>query len=197
MGQPLYCSAAGAGEWGEAMVVALLPMRDSAVLPCFQGCLAFLHRHFPPQSPPSITLSVVNSSPRPWIAPQSLNSSSQPSTFQGTCVPVQDMYGSGKDCIILLPFRLPQISWFTLSLKSFSSDSDSCPNVGIGPLLQFPHPLRAGPVLLTLVSPPSSFILPSFAWVYIFFSAGQLLLAALSWCSACTSVFEGVFLMYP
>ena len=154
MGQPLYCSAAGAGEWGEAMVVALLPMRDSAVLPCFQGCLAFLHRHFPPQSPPSITLSVVNSSPRPWIAPQSLNSSSQPSTFQGTCVPVQDMYGSGKDCIILLPFRLPQISWFTLSLKSFSSDSDSCPNVGIGPLLQFPHPLRAGPVLLTLLFSP-------------------------------------------
>ena len=106
------------------------------------------------------------------------------------------MYGSGKDCIILLPFRLPQISWFTLSLKSFSSDSDSCPNVGIGPLLQFPHPLRAGPVLLTLVSPPSSFILPSFAWVYIFFSAGQVLLSALSWCSPCISVPEGIFLMY-
>ena len=42
----------------------------------------------------------------------------------------------------------------------------------------------------------SSFILPSFAWVYIFFSASQVLLPALSWCSACTSVSEGIFLMY-
>ena len=30
----------------------------------------------------------------------------------------------------------------------------------------------------------------------IFFSVGQVLLSALSWCSACTSVSEGVFLMY-
>ena len=61
------------------------------------------------------------------------------------------MYGCGKDCLILIPFRLPQISCFTLSLKCFSSDSDNCPDVGIGPLLQFPHPPRAGPVLLTLL----------------------------------------------
>ena len=27
-------------------------------------------------------------------------------------------------------------------LESFSSDSDNCPDVGIGPLLQFPHPLK-------------------------------------------------------
>ena len=50
------------------------------------------------------------------------------------------MYGYGKDCLILIPFRLPQISCFTLSLKCFSSASDSFPDVGIGPLLQFPHP---------------------------------------------------------
>ena len=37
-------------------------------------------------------------------------------------------------------------------------------------LLLFPHPSRAGPVLLTLsVFPPCSFILPSFAWCCIFF----------------------------
>jgi len=52
---------------------------------------------------------------------------------------------------ILIPFRLPQISCFTLSLKCFSSDSDNCPDVGIGPLLQFPHWPRAGLVLLTLL----------------------------------------------
>ena len=49
----------------------------------------------------------------------------------------------------------------------------------------------------TPILPPSSFLLPSFAWFYIFFSASQVLLSALSWCSACTSVSEGVFLMYP
>ena len=32
---------------------------------------------------------------------------------------------------------------------------------------------------------------------YIFFSIGQVLLSILSWCFACTSVSEGVFLMYP
>ena len=48
----------------------------------------------------------------------------------------------------------------------------------------------------TPVFPPSSFILPSFAWHYIFFSTGQVLLSALSWCSACTSLSEVVFLIY-
>ena len=101
-------------------------------------------------------------------------------------------------CLILIPFRLPQISCFTLSLKCFSSHSDNCPTVGIGPLLQFPYPRRVGPVLLTLLFfPPSFFVLLSFVWFYVFFSTGQVLLSALSWCSACTSVSEGVLLMYP
>ena len=62
--------------------------------------------------------------------------------FQGTSVPVRGVYGCGKDCLIVIPFRLPQISCFTFSLKCFSSDSDNCPDVGIRPLLQFPHPPR-------------------------------------------------------
>ena len=74
--------------------------------------------------------------------------------FQGALVPVWGMYGCGKDYLILIPFRLPQISCFILSLKCFSSDSDNCPDVGIGSLLQFPHPLRAGPVLWTLLFYP-------------------------------------------
>ena len=111
------------------------------------------------------------------------------------------MYGCGKACLILIPFRLPQISCFTLTLKCFSSDSDNFPHVGMGPLLQFTHLLRASPVLLIFLFffffPPSSFLLLSFAWFYIFFSTGQVLLSALSWYSACTSVSESVFLMYP
>ena len=61
------------------------------------------------------------------------------------------MYGCGKDCLILIPFRLPQIICFTLSLKCLSSDSDNYPTVGIGPLLQFHLLLMAGPILLTLL----------------------------------------------
>ena len=44
---------------------------------------------------------------------------------------------------------------------------------------------------------PDSFVLQSFAWLYIFFSSAYVLLSTLSWCSASTSVSEGVFLMHP
>ena len=47
------------------------------------------------------------------------------------------------------------------------------------------------------VFPSTSLVLLSFVWFYIFFSTGQVLLSAPSWCPACTSVSEGVFLMYP
>ena len=93
--------------------------------------------------------------------------------------------------------RLPQISCFTLSLKCFSSDPDNYSNVGTGNLLQFSHPPRAGPDLLTLLFSP---LVPSSYWVlwfYTFFPTGQVLLSGLSWCSASTSVCEGVFLMCP
>ena len=135
------------------MLMALPSVHDSAVSPCFHGCLAFLHQHFPPQSPPSSRSVSLQST-----AALTLGLLHYPQTpgprhciFQGTHVPVQGMYDCGKEYLILIPFRLPQISCFTLSLKCFSSDSDNCPAVGIRLLLQFPHPLRAGPILLTLL----------------------------------------------
>ena len=68
--QPLYCSAADAGVWGERGLVMAPPSRcDSAVLPCFHGCSAFLHKHFPYQSPPSCPLDPSLHSqqkPLPW-----------------------------------------------------------------------------------------------------------------------------------
>ena len=140
----------------EAMVMAPSPMRDSAVSPCFHGHLAFLHRHFSSQSPPSppLDLSLCSQQqPSPWA--HSPNSSSQPScAFQGTLIRVQGMYGCSKDCLILIPLKLPQISCFTLSLKCFSSDSDNCPDVGIRPLFQLPYPPRTSPGLLTLLFSP-------------------------------------------
>ena len=45
------------------------PHPDSAVSPCFPGCRAFRHRHFPPQSPPSqpLNLSLCSQQqPSPW-----------------------------------------------------------------------------------------------------------------------------------
>ena len=70
MGQPLYCSAADAGMWGEGgSGDGSTPTRDSAVPLCFGGCLAFLHWHFPPGSPPSNSLnpSICNQEqPSPW-----------------------------------------------------------------------------------------------------------------------------------
>ena len=108
---------------------------------------------------PLLCLSAVNSGPHAVISPQSLNSSSQPLPLpehQDFCLAYVWLR---KDCLILIPFRQPQISCFTLSLKCFSSDLDSGPNVGIGPLLQLPRLLRAGPVLLTLLLFP---LVPSF-----------------------------------
>ena len=113
-----------------------------------------LHRNFPPQSLPSHSLdqslcSQQQTSPGDCsIMPKLQLPAAAPSSIL-----LQGMYGYGKDCLILIPLRLPQISYFTLSLKYFSSDSDNCPN-WIGPLLQFPHLPRAGPVLLTLLCIP-------------------------------------------
>ena len=99
---------------------------------------------------PSIHLSIVSSSPCSGITPQSPNSSSQPLLLPGDLHPCPG-YVWLRQRLILIPFRLPQISCFTLSLKCFSSDSDNCPDVGIGSLLHFPHWPRAGPVLLPLL----------------------------------------------
>ena len=70
MGPPLYCSAAVAGMWGErGYGDGSTPYADSALSPCFHGCLAFLHRHFPPRSPPSQPLNPSLCSPQqpsPW-----------------------------------------------------------------------------------------------------------------------------------
>ena len=96
---------------------------------------------------PSVHLFTVNSG----IAPQSLRSTPQMLHLLGDLHSFLAYESCGKDCLILIPFRLPQISCFTLSMECFSSDSDNCPDAGIGPLLQFPHLPRAGPVLLTLL----------------------------------------------
>ena len=68
-----------------------------------------------------------------------------PLALSGVCMAVERIV-----CVILIQFRPSWIICFTFSLKCFPSDPNNCPTVGTGPLLQFPHPPRAGPVLLTL-----------------------------------------------
>ena len=59
----------------EAMVMAPPPTHDSAVSLCFHSCLAFLHWHFPPWSPPSHPLNL------------SLHSQQQPSPWDHSTIP--------------------------------------------------------------------------------------------------------------
>ena len=76
-------------EARKALVVASPPTHDSAVSPCFHGCRAFLHRLFPPQSPSHPLNPPLRSQQQPssGIAPQSLNSSSQPLRSPGDLLP--------------------------------------------------------------------------------------------------------------
>ena len=80
-----------------------------------------------------------------------------------------------------------------ISLKCFSSVPNGCLNVGS----HFPS------VHLQVQSSSHSSFSPyffcptEFAWFYIYFSGDQVLLLALSWCSARSSVSEVTFLMNP
>ena len=109
---------------------------------------------------PSIHLSAVNTSPRPGIASQSLNSSSQLLHLPGDPNSCRSVYGCSKDCLILIPFRLlPQISYFTLSLKCFSSDSVA--------LLWGSDPCFRSLVLFQLIWNGYKFLRPCL-WIYKF-----------------------------
>ena len=177
----------------EAMVTAPTPTPDCsiALLPQLPG--------FPPLAFPTTISSLT--SPQS-VSPQStaalalglLHNPLAPSCcpFQETSISVWGMYGRGKVCQSFIPFRLPQISCFTLGLKCFSSDSDNCPCMGMGTLLQFPHLPRAGPLLLTLLFFP---LVPSFTEfcvvLYILFHwSGTLLSAGVLHALLCLKVYS-------
>ena len=75
MGQPLLFSCWCWHVGREAMMMAPHSTCDSAVLPCFHVCLAFLHWHFPPWSPPLHPLN------------PSLCSQQQPSSWSCSTIP--------------------------------------------------------------------------------------------------------------
>ena len=141
-----------------ALVMAPPPTHDSAVSPCFHGGPAFLHRHFPPQSPPSHPLHL------------SLHSQQQPSPWDCSTIPKLQLPAAAPSrgsvslsgvCMVAattvwVSFHLgchrAAVSLSALIVSPLTQTI--APSVGIGPLLQFPHPPRAGPGLLTLLFPP-------------------------------------------
>ena len=149
------------------MVVAPPPTRDSAVSPCFHGCPTFLHRHFPPPSPPlhPLDLSLCSQQqPSPWDRSTIPNlqlpataPSGGPAALSGVCVAAART--------VRFSFHLGcHRSTVLLSALNVSPLTQTiAPMWGLDPLLQFLHPLRAGPVLLTLLFFP---LVPSSYWVW-------------------------------
>ena len=102
------------------------------------------------------------------------------------------MYGCGKYCLIRIHLggHRSAVSLSALNVSPLTQTIalmwGSDPGFSSPPVEGRSSPTNT-PVFL-----PSSLVLPSFAWFYIFFNTGQVLLSALSWCSACTFVSEGV-----
>ena len=92
----------------EAMVMPPPPTGDSALSPCFHGCLVFLHRHFPPRSPPSHPLDL------------SLHSQQQPSHWDCSTIPkFQLPAGAPSRRPVFLPsicMAVTRAVWFSFHL---------------------------------------------------------------------------------
>ena len=156
MGQPLYCSAADVGvcgEW-EAMVMAVSPMHDSAVSPCFHGCLISstgishhnLLSHIPSQSLHSQQqrlpwdCSTIPNLQLPAVAP-----SRRLAFLSGKCMAAARTVWFSFH----LGFHRSAVSLSALNVSPLTQTI--APVWGSEPCFSFPHPPRTGPVLLTLL----------------------------------------------
>ena len=93
-GLPLCCSPTDASRWGEAVVMgpppALTQQYLLASMAAWLSSTGISHHDLLPHTP-LICLTAVNSSLRPGIAPQSLNSSSQPLRIPGDLCPSPEL----------------------------------------------------------------------------------------------------------
>ena len=150
----LLCSSVSGAGWASLSIVLLLMLavgREEMVTAPPAVCDSAVSSSFPPQAFPTTVSSLTSA---PSISPSQQQPSPRdcstvpkpqlPATAQvhGTCIPVRGVYGCGKGCLILIPFRLPQISCLTLSLKCFYSESDNCliqsPLWGLDPCFKSP-----------------------------------------------------------
>lgn len=156
----------------------------------------YLQRHSPPYSPPSCSLV-----PPPCSQQQSLPRNCAPvPTLQLPVTAHSDelvwgTWGHSTDCMVLIPLIHASLSD---SLKCFPFVPTDCPDARLSPLLQLLHPwVQVHSQSLSSSFSLASFILPTFAWIYILFSGGQGLLPALRWYSLRFSPLEDLFLMHP
>ena len=171
----------------EATVMAPPPTHDSAVSPCFQGCPAFLYRHFSPKSPSHLLDLSLHSQqqPLPWDC----------STISKLLLPAAAP-SKGSKSLSGVYMAAARIVWFSfhlgchrstvslLALNVSSLTQTIAPMWGSDPC--FSSPTRRGQVQSYWHScfPPRSFILLSSTWVYIFFShcSGTPVLSQLVFC---------------
>ena len=156
------------------------PAHDSVVWLCLRGCLIFLHRHFPPQPPPSHPLVPSPGSQKqtlPWNC-SSIPTLQVPGTalFRGlaslsrVCRAVARIV-----CVIRIPFNCHRsAASLSNSLKCFSSVPNNCPGLGTDPYFSPPSHscprCRSCPAHPPLLFSLLSFILPSFCIsLYIIF----------------------------
>ena len=173
----------GSIPYARVSSIALLPWLPS-----------FPPQAFPTQSPPSHPFSPSCHSPQqpcPGIAPQSPSSRSQLLRLLG------DVWLQQVLILIHLGCHRSAVSFSALNVSPLTRQLPRC---GDRTPASVPPPAEGRSCAInTPAFPPSPFILLSFAfaWFYISCSTGQVLVSTPSWCSACTSVSEGVFLMYP
>jgi len=204
MDQPVFCSAADAGMWGERGYddgsTPFVWLSSITLLPWLPGFppLAFPTTISSLTSPGSISPQSTAAMGLPWDCP------TIPKLQLPAAAPSRGPASVSEVCVATV-----RTVWFSFHLGCHRSPV-SVSALKVSPLTQtiaamcgsdpcFSSPTpggRSSPTHTPAFS-PSSFVLPSFAWVYIFFSSGHVLLSALSWCSACTLMSEGVFLMYP
>ena len=126
--------------------------------------LDFLHRYFQPQTPPSHPLYPSLHSqqqPSPWDCSTNPKFQLPATVLPGDLCSCQGYLWLKQGLSdSLSTYPAAQTSCFTPSLKCFSSVSDNCPDVGIGPLLQFSHPLSSVLVLQILLFFSHLFFLP-------------------------------------
>lgn len=161
-----------------------------------QYCFASTAAQFPPRAYPAVISSLTSVwatflQSKAILVLGFLSNPYAPASshgvYGGSCIPVWGMQVCDIDCLCgshTIQTITDQLL-HSLLLSNASPLSQTIALVwGISLLLQFLHSPEAGPVCTFSCSfPLPSFILLSFAWVSIFFSSGQGLLPALSWCS--------------
>ena len=193
MGQPLYCSVPHASMWGER------GSGDGSTPYTWLSRIALLPwlLSFPPQAFPLTVCSLTS--------PQSVSHSlQQPSSWDYSTIPKLKLPAAapsrGPSSLSRVCIAAAKTVWFSfylgchrsaVTLSAFLLWLRQLPQCGDWTPASVPPPTkgRSSPTN-TPVFPPTSFILPSFAWFYIFFPSDQVLLSAFSWYSACTCVWR-------